>query len=208
MIDHIVRFVLRLLEQLDHDPPAIQLLLRGDVKVGAQLREGFKVTKGRQVQPQRAGDLFHGLDLSVAAHARHADADVDRRPHAREEQIRLQIDLPVRNRNHVRRNIGSHFAFLRLDDRQRGNRAARSGFDADFVLILIRHGRQIVLSLLESRHTDVCFAIHAVAGGLGRVSPANESLLSQLTCSFEQAAVQVKHIAGVGFAARRATQQQ
>ena len=42
--------------------------------------------------------------------------------HALIEQIGFQINLAVRDRNHVRRNVGRNVARLRLDDRQRGER--------------------------------------------------------------------------------------
>ncbi len=54
--DHLVgnmqRFVLRLLENLDHAVSAIQLRLCGLVELGAQLGKGFEFTEGGQVQSQ------------------------------------------------------------------------------------------------------------------------------------------------------------
>src|SRR4029077_2379468 len=63
-------------------------------------------------------------DLRVAAHARDGDADVDRRPHARVEQFRLEEDLTVGDRDDVRGDVRRDVTGLRLDDRQRGQRAA------------------------------------------------------------------------------------
>jgi hypothetical protein len=132
---------------------------RGLVELGAELGEGFQFAVGGQVQSQRAGDLLHGLGLGVAAHARHADADVDGRADAGEEQVGLEVDLPVGDADDVGRDVGRHFAFLGLDDRQGGQRAA------------------------------------AV-------------LVGELDGALEQAAVQIEHVAGIGFAAGRAAQQQ
>ena len=73
---------------------------------------------------RRPATFFIGADLRVAAHARHRDADVDGRAHAREEELRLEEDLPVGDRDDVRRDVRRHVAGLRLDDRQRGQRAA------------------------------------------------------------------------------------
>ena len=50
--------------------------------------------------------------------------DVDRGADARVEQVRLQVDLAVGDRDDVGRDVGRHVAELRLDDRQRGERAA------------------------------------------------------------------------------------
>ena len=57
------------------------------------------------------------------AHARHRDADVEGRPHTGVEQVRLQVDLAVGDRDDVRRDIGRHVVRLGLDDRQRRQRA-------------------------------------------------------------------------------------
>ncbi len=107
----------------------------------------------------RAGDLLHRLGLRRGADARHREADVHRRADALVEQVGLEEDLAVGDRDDVGRNIGRDVVGLRLDDRQRGQRA-----------------RAIVVVEL---------------GG-----------------ALEQARVQIEHVAGIGFAARRAAQQQ
>ncbi len=77
-----------------------------------------------EVELEAAGDLLHRLDLRVRPDARDRDADVDGRPHAREEEARLEEDLAVGDRDDVRRDVGRHVAGLRLDDRQRRERPA------------------------------------------------------------------------------------
>ena len=52
-----------------------------------ELREGRQFAVLRQVQPQRARHLPHGLDLRVAADAAHRESHVDRRADAAVEQI-------------------------------------------------------------------------------------------------------------------------
>ena len=79
----------------------------------------------REVETQTAGDRLHRLDLRRATDARHRDADVDRGANAGEEQVGLEEDLAVGDRDDVRRDVRRHVAGLRLDDRQRGERAAR-----------------------------------------------------------------------------------
>ena len=107
----------------------------------------------------RAGDLLHRLDLRRRADARHRDADVHRRADALVEQVGLEEDLAVGDRDHVGRDVGRHVVGLRLDDRQRRQRA----------------GAVVLVEL----------------GG-----------------ALEQARVQIEHVARIGFAARRAAQQQ
>src|SRR5690606_14978878 len=99
------RRVLRLLEHLDGALPARELLLRGRVELRAELRERLELAVLSQVETQTAGDLLHRLDLRRAADARDRDTDVHRRTHARVEEIRLEEDLPVGDRDHVRRDV-------------------------------------------------------------------------------------------------------
>ena len=118
------RLVLRLLQDLDQPRAAIELRLRRLVEVAAELRERRELAVLREVEPQRAGDLPHRLDLRRAADARHRVADVDRRADALVEQVRLEEDLAVGDRDDVGRNVGRQVAGLRLDDRQRRQRSA------------------------------------------------------------------------------------
>ena len=93
----------------------------------AELRERGELAVLREVETQRTGDLLHRLDLRVAADSRDRDADVDGRADALEEQVGLQEDLAVGDRDDVGRDVGRHVAGLRLDDRQRGERAGAVG---------------------------------------------------------------------------------
>ena len=121
---HHQRLVLPLLEHLDEPPAAIELILRRLVEVAAELRKGGQLAELRQVEPQGARHLPHGPHLGRAAHPGHGVADVDGRTNALVEQIRLQEDLPVGNRDDVGRDVGRQVAGLGFDDRQRRQRAA------------------------------------------------------------------------------------
>src|SRR2546427_2467683 len=103
---------------------ARQLPLRCGIELGPELRERLELAVLRQVEPQPPGDLLHRLDLRVAAHAADRDAGVHRGPDVRIEEIGLEKDLAVGNRDDVRRDVCGAVARLRLDDRQRGQRAA------------------------------------------------------------------------------------
>src|SRR6266545_3322445 len=67
---------------------------------------------------------LHGLDLRVPAHPADRDPHVDGRPDAGVEQVLLQVDLAVGDRDDVGGDVRGDVAALRLDDRQRGQRAA------------------------------------------------------------------------------------
>ena len=83
------RRVQRLLQQLDEPVAALELRLRHRVELGAERRERLELAELREVELQRSGDRLHRLDLRGATDAGHRDADVDRGPHTRLEQVVL-----------------------------------------------------------------------------------------------------------------------
>ena len=113
-----------MLEEFDHACAAVELTLRRWVKVGAELRERFEFTVRGKVKTQRAGDFLHRLDLRVTTDARHRNTDVDGGTNTGREEFRLEVDLAVGDRDDVRRDVCRHVAFLRFDDRERGERSA------------------------------------------------------------------------------------
>src|SRR6185436_10770499 len=118
------RLVLVLLQDLGHALAAVQERLRRLVEVRGEHREGGHLAVLREVEAQAAGDALHRFHLRGAADARDRVADVDRRADAGVEQVRLEEDLTVGDRDDVGRDVGRQVAGLGLDDRQRGERAA------------------------------------------------------------------------------------
>src|SRR5574342_214222 len=70
-----------------------------------------------------AAELLDDLRLRGAADARHGEAGVDGGPDAGVEEVGLEVDLAVSDRDHVRRDVGRDVAELGLDDRDRGHGA-------------------------------------------------------------------------------------
>ncbi|GIX62231.1 uncharacterized protein BcabD6B2_16660 [Babesia caballi] len=89
-----------------------------------ELRESRNFSELSQVQLHGARHLLHGLDLGSRTHTRDRQTHVDGRPDALVEELALQEDLPVRDRDDVGRNVRRHISRLRLDDRQRREAAA------------------------------------------------------------------------------------
>src|SRR5205807_3951241 len=56
------RLELRLLQDFDEALSAIELLLRGFVEIGAELREGGELAILREFELERRADLLHGFD--------------------------------------------------------------------------------------------------------------------------------------------------
>ena len=118
------RLVLRLLDDLRQLLAAGQLVAGRLVQVGRELGERGQGPVLGEVQLERRGDGLHRLGLRRGPHPRDGDADVQRGPLAGVEQVGLEEDLAVGDRDDVGRDVGGHVAGLRLDDRQRGDRAA------------------------------------------------------------------------------------
>jgi hypothetical protein len=163
--------VLALLEQLGQAGAAVELLARGRVEVAGELGEVGHRAELRELELERAGDAAHGLDLGAAADAADRDADVDGGPDARVEEVALEEDLPVGDRDDVRRDVRRHVVRLRLDDRQRGQRAARIRVFDDLVVAL---GGLLFELALE--RLDLVLALRVLLGGLFRGLVLREEL--------------------------------
>ena len=116
------RVVLRLVEELDDALATVDLALRGGIEVRAELRERGQLAELRQIALQPSRYLLDGFHLRSRSDARHRDAHRDRRPDALVEQVGLQEDLAVGDRDDVGRDVRGDVARLRLDDRQRRQR--------------------------------------------------------------------------------------
>ena len=117
------RRVLLLLHQLGDALAALELLAGGVVEVGRELRERRELAVLRERDADAARQLLHDLGLRRATDARHRDAGVHGRADAGVEQVGLEEDLAVGDRDHVGRHERRDVAGLGLDDRQRGQRA-------------------------------------------------------------------------------------
>src|SRR6185437_8059181 len=134
--------VLVLFENRGEVLAAIELLLRSLVEIGAELGEGRERAILRQIETERTGDLLHRLGLRVAADAADGDADVDGGALAGVEQVSLEEDLTVGDRDDVGGNVGRNVACLGFDERQ-GGEAARAKFVREFRGTLQKAAMQI-----------------------------------------------------------------
>src|SRR3546814_5903161 len=92
--------------------------------LGAEPGEHLKLKELGVLEPQALGQRLERRRLGLAADSRHALADIDGRLLVLVEEPRVEIDLAVRDRNQVGRNVGTDIAGLGLGDRQRRERAA------------------------------------------------------------------------------------
>ena len=95
------RLILTLLEDLGEAFAAMELLLRGLIEIGTELREGSESAVLRQFESQCTGDGLHRFGLSIAADTTDRETDVHGRADVRIEQVGFEVDLAVGNRNDV-----------------------------------------------------------------------------------------------------------
>ena len=114
---------LRLLQQFGEARAAVEQALRRRIEIRAELRERRHLAILASSPLIGPATCFIALIWALPTHARHRDADVHRRADALEEEVGLEEDLAVGDRNHVGRDIGRHVVGLRLDDGERGERA-------------------------------------------------------------------------------------
>jgi hypothetical protein len=109
---------LTLLEELDESGALRQLGARRRVQVGGEHRERLEGAVLREVELEAAGDRLHRLDLRGAADPGDRDTHVDGGTDVGVEQVGLEVDLAVRDRDDVRRDVRRDVTGLGLDDRQ------------------------------------------------------------------------------------------
>ena len=142
LIDHVHRPELRLLEHFDHAVAAIELSLASPCPVRCRAGRTPPV-RGTRPGPDASCRRFASWPGSGPCRRRATRGCRRRWPaDAGEEQVGLQVNLAVGDRNHVGRNVRRHFAFQGFDHRQRRQRAAGAG---NLGQLVAREFRQIVL---------------------------------------------------------------
>ena len=139
------------------------------IKIGGELGKGRQFTVLGQCQSNPAAKFLDQIGLRSTAHPRHRNTCVDSRADTGVEEIGLQEDLAVGDRDHVGRNEGRHVSGLGLDHWQR---CERSRLALDCAL-----GELLHIMLIDPRGTlkEPRVEIEHVAGvGLPPGRPAQE----------------------------------
>src|SRR5205823_8945835 len=97
-------------QQFGEAVAAVELGLADLVELGSEAGERLQLPELGQVDLQGAGHRLHGLDLGVATHTRHRDADVDGGTDPGPEEVGLQVDLTVGDGDDVGGDVGRDVA--------------------------------------------------------------------------------------------------
>ena len=119
--------VLLLLEELGELLASVEQVLGRGVEIRAELGEGSDLSVLGELELQRTGDLLHGLDLGGGADTGHRETDVNGGADTLVEELGLEEDLPVGDRDHIGGDVGGHITGLGLDDGKGGQGAATVG---------------------------------------------------------------------------------
>ena len=144
------RRVLLLLHELGDALAALELLAGRFVEVRGELREGRELAVLREREADAAAQLLDDAGLRRAADSGHRDTRVHRGPDAGVEEVGLEEDLAVGDRDDVRRHEGRHVARLGLDDRQARERS-RLALDLAAADLLDVFGRDARRALEQAR---------------------------------------------------------
>ena len=137
------RGVLLLLHHLGDAHAALELAAGRLVEVGGELRERRELAVLREGQADTATQALDDVGLRRATDARHRDAGVHGRADAGVEEVGLEEDLAVGDRDDVRRNERGHVTGLRFDDGQTRERTrlALHGALGHLLHVLLVHAR-------------------------------------------------------------------
>jgi len=119
--------ILLLLEQLGQLLASVEQVLGGCVEVRSELREGSDLSVLGQLELERTGDLFHGLDLGGGTDSGHRQTDVDGGADTLVEELSLEEDLAVGDGDHIGGDVSGHITSLGLDDGEGREGAATVG---------------------------------------------------------------------------------
>jgi len=105
-----------LLEELGELLSSVELLLSSGIKIGTELSEGSDLTVLGELELQRTGNLFHGLNLSGGSDTGDGKSDVNSGTDTLEEELGLKEDLTVSDGDNVGGDVSGHITSLGLND--------------------------------------------------------------------------------------------
>ena len=119
--------VLLLLKELSQLLASVEELLGGGIEIRAELGESGDLTVLGELELERTGELFHGLNLGGRADTGHGQTDVNGGADTLMEELSLEEDLAISDGDDIGGDIGGHITSLGLDDGEGGQGAGSVG---------------------------------------------------------------------------------
>ena len=112
--------VLLLLEELSELLTSVEELLGGSIKIRTELGEGSDLSVLSEIELHGTGDLLHGLDLGSGTDSGYGKTDVNGWSDTLVEELSLQEDLSISDRDNVGWDISRYITSLGLNDWEGG----------------------------------------------------------------------------------------
>jgi len=112
--------VLLLLKELSEFLTSVKKLLSSGIKIGTELGEGSDFSVLGKLELHGTGNLLHGLDLGGGTDSRYGKTDVNCWSDTLIEELSLQEDLSISDRNNVCWDISRYITSLGLDNWEGG----------------------------------------------------------------------------------------
>jgi len=112
-----------LLEELGQTGTTREQEAGGGIKIGTELSEGSDFTVLSEVELEGTSELLHDLGLGGGTDTRDGKTDVNGGTDTTEEELGLQEDLTVSDRNDVSGNVGGYITTLGLNDGESSKRS-------------------------------------------------------------------------------------
>src|SRR5690554_1979401 len=120
------RRILALFHDFGHALTTLDLFTRSLIQIRSKLRESGQLTELGQIETDTAAQLLDDFRLRCTTDTRYRKTRIYSRTNTRVEQISLEINLTVRDRDHIGGNERRYVARLGFDDRQGGQRTCLS----------------------------------------------------------------------------------
>ena len=114
--------VLLLFKELSKLLTSVKELLGGSIKIGTELGEGGNLSVLGELELHGTGNLLHGLDLGSGTDSGHRETDINGWSDTLVEELSLQEDLSISDRNNVSWDISRHITSLSLNNWEGGQR--------------------------------------------------------------------------------------
>ena len=114
--------ILLLLKELSELLTSVEELLGGGIKIGTELGEGGNLSVLSELELHGTGNLLHGLNLGSRSDSGHGKTDINGWSDTFVEELSLQEDLSISDRDNVCWDISGHITSLGLNNWKSGQR--------------------------------------------------------------------------------------
>jgi hypothetical protein len=114
------RLVLSLLEEFSETGTTVEEETSRGIEIGSELGEGGDITVLGEVEFEGSSDGLHDLGLGSGSDTGYGKSDIDSGTYTLEEELSLEENLSISDRNNVGRNVSGYISSLGLNNGEGG----------------------------------------------------------------------------------------